>query len=78
MVHLEVYESIKAYYHKKLISASSVVHIEDWFKQCIILIYVEVEDGVRLKRALQRERLQQQPAYGEVCRRFLADEEAFF
>jgi len=74
---LEVYESIKAYYRKKLIAAPSVVRVEDWLKQCIVPIYVEVEDGVRLERAIQRERLQRQPAYGELCRRFLADEEAF-
>ncbi len=74
---LEVYESIKAYYRKKLISASSVVCIENWLKQCVIPIYIEIEDGARLERAIQRERLQRQPAYAEVCRRFLADEEAF-
>lgn len=74
---LEVYESIKVYYRQKLVSALSVVRIEDWLKQCIVPIYVEVEDGIRLERALQRERLQRQPAYAEVCRRLLADEEAF-
>ncbi len=74
---LEVYESIKAYYRKKLIATPSVVRIEDWLKQCIVPIYVEVEDGIRLERAIQREQLQQQPAYSELCHRFLADEESF-
>lgn len=40
-------------------------------------IYVEVEDGERLMRALLRERQQEHPRYAEMCRRFLADEEDF-
>lgn len=39
----------------------------------LIPIYVEVEDGVRLERALERERKQNEPKYEELCRRFLAD-----
>ena len=40
-------------------------------------IYIEVEDGVRLERALKRERMQKEPKYNELCRRFLADSEDF-
>lgn len=36
-------------------------------------IYIEVEDGERLSRALEREKCQEQPKYSEMCRRFLAD-----
>ncbi|MFV0528378.1 MAG: guanylate kinase [Lachnospiraceae bacterium] len=36
-------------------------------------IYVEVEDGERLTRALKREKKQKEPKYEELCRRFLAD-----
>ena len=43
----------------------------------ILPLYVEVEDGERLARALARERRQAQPKYRELCRRFLADEEDF-
>ncbi len=43
----------------------------------VIPIYIEVEDGVRLKRALEREIQQENPKYAEMCRRFLADEEDF-
>ena len=43
----------------------------------IIPLYIEVEDGERLSRALARERQQAQPKYKEMCRRFLADEEDF-
>ena len=36
-------------------------------------IYIEVEDGERLKRAIKREEKQEEPKYEELCRRFLAD-----
>lgn len=39
----------------------------------ILPIYIEVDDGIRLSRALERERAQQNPKYAELCRRFLAD-----
>ena len=39
----------------------------------LVPIYIEVEDGVRLERALARERSQKEPKYEELCRRFLAD-----
>lgn len=42
-------------------------------KERVVPIYIEVEDGVRLERALQRERTQKEPRYEEMCRRFLAD-----
>lgn len=43
----------------------------------MIPLYVEVEDGLRLSRALERERQQAAPKYAEMCRRFLADSEDF-
>lgn len=43
----------------------------------LVPIYIEVEDGERLMRALNRERRQPHPKYKELCRRFLADEEDF-
>ncbi|MCI8511294.1 MAG: guanylate kinase [Lachnospiraceae bacterium] len=46
-------------------------------KQALEPIYIEVPDGVRLRRALEREKLQKKPNYREVCRRYLADEEDF-
>lgn len=39
----------------------------------VIPIYIEVNDGERLERALRREKKQQVPKYLEMCRRFLAD-----
>lgn len=46
-------------------------------KDQVLPIYIEVDDGVRLERAIQRERRQQNPGYEEMCRRFLADAEDF-
>ena len=46
-------------------------------EEAIVPVYLEVEDGLRLARALERERRQEKPKYGEMCRRFLADEEDF-
>ena len=34
---------------------------------------IELDDGVRLQRALDRERKEEHPRYEEMCRRFLAD-----
>lgn len=43
----------------------------------LLPVYVEVDDGVRLSRALEREKTQSRPKYSEMCRRFLADQEDF-
>lgn len=58
---LEAYVDIRAYF-----GTASVVPL-----------YVEVEDGVRLQRALEREQQQIEPKYAELCRRYLADEDDF-
>lgn len=54
---LESYLKIREYYGKKQ----------------VIPIYIEVDDGERLARALERERSETVPKYEELCRRFLAD-----
>ncbi len=52
--------------------------IRDYFGAgSVVPVYVWVDDGVRLSRALARERSQENPKYAEMCRRFLADEEDF-
>lgn len=52
----------------------SYVKMRDYFGvEKIVPLYVEVEDGERLLRALTRERAQKEPNYAELCRRFLAD-----
>lgn len=78
---LETYGKIRAYYRQKLCYTlqdnMDGEFIETWLKQHIMPIYIEVENGMRLERALHREQAQLQPEYGEMCRRFLADEEDF-
>ncbi|MFI3176590.1 MAG: guanylate kinase [Eubacteriales bacterium] len=43
----------------------------------VIPLYIQVEDGIRLQRALNREKKQKHPKYKEMCRRYLADLEDF-
>ena len=54
---LESYRSMRVYYGA----------------EHVIPLYIEVEDGERLMRAITRERQQKSPRYAELCRRFLAD-----
>lgn len=50
----------------------------DYFGSDVVVpIYIELDDGVRLERALSRERMQDNPKYEEMCRRFLADAKDF-
>lgn len=52
--------------------------LKDYFgTERLVPVYIEVEDGIRLTRALEREKCQEKPLYAEMCRRFLADEEDF-
>lgn len=56
----------------------SYAQIREYYgKDKVIPIYIEVEDGIRLSRALLREQKQEKPKYAEMCRRYLADEEDF-
>ena len=45
--------------------------------QIFVPIYIDVDNGERLERALHRERKQAEPKYTEMCRRFIADEKDF-
>ncbi len=58
---LESYEKLQEYYGSA----------------CLKPLYIYVEDGLRLSRAVERERRQKEPRYRELCRRYLADEEDF-
>lgn len=50
------------------------VSLRDYFGgERVIPVLIELDDGERLYRALARERVQEQPRYEEMCRRFLAD-----
>jgi guanylate kinase len=46
-------------------------------KEHILPIYIDVDDGIRLSRALNREKEQKNPHYAEMCRRYLADTKDF-
>lgn len=43
----------------------------------VVPVMIELDDGMRLQRALDREKAQDHPKYEEMCRRFLADAEDF-
>ncbi len=54
------------------------VGIRDYFGADKVLpVLIEVDDGERLQRALNREKRQEKPQYEEMCRRFLADSRDF-
>lgn len=55
----------------------SYENMKKHFEKELLPIYIEVEDGLRLERALKREREQKEPKYAELCRRFLADSKDF-
>ena len=56
----------------------SYLALRDYYgAERVVPLSIEVEDGERLQRALDRERAQQEPKYAELCRRFLADSEDF-
>jgi len=56
----------------------SYIASKNYFGQGVLEpIYIEVDDGVRLQRALDRERAQDQPRYREMCRRYIADSDDF-
>ena len=51
---------------------------KDFFgEEKMVPVMIELDDGVRLQRALDREKVQDIPKYNELCRRFLADAEDF-
>ncbi len=58
---LEAYEQIRKFYGEDK----------------VLPVMIELDDGVRLQRALDREKIQTAPRYEEMCRRFLADAEDF-
>ena len=61
-----------------IVTPEAYGRIRDYFgADKVVPLYIEVEDGLRLQRALDRERAQIVPRYEEMCRRFLADEKDF-
>ncbi len=58
---LESYEKMRSYFGK----------------EALYPLYIELDDGLRLLRAIEREKEQPHPDYREICRRFLADDRDF-
>lgn len=58
---LEAYESLRNYFGDDK----------------VLPFYIDIEDSIRLERALEREKRQDKPNYDELCRRFLADNQDF-
>lgn len=57
---------------------TSYLSVCDFFgRDKVMPVYLEIDDGVRLQRALDREKMQGEPKYAELCRRYLADSEDF-
>lgn len=57
-----------------IVTLEGYVKIRDYFgEENVVPIYIEIEDGERLLRAISREKEQDIPKYEEMCRRFLAD-----
>lgn len=54
---LESYEKVREYFGEER----------------MVPVLIDLDDGERLQRALDRERTQEVPQYEEMCRRFLAD-----
>lgn len=56
----------------------SFIDTRDYFgSDKVVPIYIEVEDGMRLQRALNREKKPENRRFKELCRRYLADSEDF-
>lgn len=56
----------------------SFTDTRDYFgKDKVVPVYIEVEDGLRLQRALNREKKPENRRFKEMCRRYLADSEDF-
>ncbi len=64
--------------HLAIYTLEAYLSLREYFGQeRLIPLYLEVDAGLRLERALRREQAQKEPKYREMCRRFLADEEDF-
>lgn len=70
--------NLERYNYLVIGTLESYMKLKDYFgDDKLIPLYIEVDSGERLQRALDRERNQQEPKYAELCRRFLADEADF-
>lgn len=68
-----------AHYHYLLIGTlESYLAMRRYFgTEALVPVLIDLDDGIRLQRALDREKAQDEPKYAEMCRRFLSDAEDF-
>lgn len=58
-----------------IVTLEAYGNLRNYFgEEFVFPLYITVDDGIRLERALKRERRQRKPNYYELCRRFLADD----
>lgn len=69
---------LEAYDYLVIGTLESYAKMRQYFgKEKLVPILIELDDGERLQRALDREKTQKYPRYQELCRRYLADENDF-
>lgn len=69
---------LSKYNYLYIVTLEGYTKIREYFgADRVVPIYIEVEDGERLMRAIAREQKQEVPKYEEMCRRFLADSADF-
>lgn len=69
---------LEAYDYLVIGTLESYAKMRQYFgKEKLVPILIELDDGERLQRALDREKTQKYPRYQELCRRYLADESDF-
>lgn len=57
-----------------IVTLEAYKNLKDYFgEENVLPFYINIDDGIRLERALRREKEQSVPNYDELCRRFLAD-----
>lgn len=70
--------NLSKYNYLYIVTLEGYTKIREYFgADRVVPIYIEVEDGERLMRAIAREQNQDVPKYEEMCRRFLADSADF-
>jgi guanylate kinase len=64
---------LEHYSYLYIVTLEGYIKMQNYFgRERVVPIYIEVEDGERLLRAIERER-KGRAQYEEMCRRFLAD-----
>lgn len=69
---------LTAHHYMMIGTLESFKKVQEYFgRENVIPIMIECDDGIRLQRALDREKSQDEPKYEEMCRRYLADSADF-